>query len=221
MQFVTLPYPPLQVAVTTPRLRLRGATDDLLARLLPVVRDGVVQDDELPFDDPMSLYDDNPSREWRWLRAIWAARARTEPNWWRLCFVVEVDDHVVGVQDLIATDFPAFGGVETFSWLAPAARGRGLGREMRTAILHLAFAGFGAREATSEAFVDNAASNAISQALGYEPNGFGWATRRGTAARLRRWTLATKAWERTRRSDITFEGVEACRPVLGIPAVAL
>jgi RimJ/RimL family protein N-acetyltransferase len=213
---VTLPYPPLHVQVTTPRLTLRGASDDLLAELIPVVRAGVVSGDDVPFDDPMSMYEDSPTREWRWLRAIWSARARTEQQWWRLCFVVDVDGRKVGMQDLIAAEFPTFGVVQTFSWLAPDVRGRGLGREMRSAILHLAFAGFDAREATSEAFVDNVASNAVSQALGYEPDGVAWATRRGQPAQLRRWRLDRRRWERTRRSDITVSGVEECLPVFGL-----
>ncbi len=50
---------------------------------------------------------------------------------------------------------------------------------MRAAILHLAFAGLSAREASSEAFADNDASNGVSRALGYEPNGTTWATRPG------------------------------------------
>jgi RimJ/RimL family protein N-acetyltransferase len=64
----------------------------------------------------------------------------------------------------------ALGTVGTFSWLGPGYRGRGLGTEMRAAVLHLAFAGLGAREAASEAFTDNHASNRVSQALGYEPS---------------------------------------------------
>jgi RimJ/RimL family protein N-acetyltransferase len=213
---VALPYPPLHVEVTTPSLMLRGATDDLLAELIPIVRDGVVSADEVPFDDPMSLYEDNPAREWRWLRGVWANRARVEPRWWRLCFVVDVEGRAVGIQDLIADDFPAFGSVSTYSWLAPDARRRGIGREMRSAVLHLAFAGFGAREATSEAFFDNDASNATSRSLGYEPNGQAWATRRGRPAELRRWRLDRPRWEQTRRSDITLSGVEECRPVFGL-----
>src|SRR5581483_6286019 len=118
---VTLPYPPLHVEVATPRLKLRGASDDRLARLIPVVREGVVQGDELPFDDPISHYDESPSREWRWLRAIWSARARTETAWWRLCLVVEVDGELLGMQDLIAEEFPTYGAVTSFSWLAPRA----------------------------------------------------------------------------------------------------
>jgi RimJ/RimL family protein N-acetyltransferase len=213
---VVIPYPPLLVEVVTPVLRLRGATDELLERLVPIVRDGVVRADEAPFDDPMSLYDDSPRREWRWMRAIWAARARVEPDWWRLCFVVEVDEQLVGMQDLIGEAFPSFGAVSTFSWLAPSARRRGLGQEMRAAILHLAFDGFGAREATSEAFLDNDASNAVSRSLGYEDNGLAWATRRDQPAQLHRWRLTRERWEPNRRTDITIAGLQQCLPVLGL-----
>src|SRR4051794_22695790 len=213
---MVLPYPPLELEVTTPRLRLLGATDDRLERLVPVVHDGVVEGDELPFDDPISHYEPSPIREWRWLRAIWRARARTEAAWWRLCFVVDVDGELVGMQDVIAEDFPTYGIVTTFSWLAPQARGRGTGREMRSAILHLAFSGLGAREATSEAFIDNAASNAVSRALGYRQNGTTWATRRGAPGELQRWTLQRARWEAAPRTDIVLTGVEQCLPVLGL-----
>ncbi|MDQ2838443.1 MAG: GNAT family N-acetyltransferase, partial [Actinomycetota bacterium] len=110
-------YPPLELAVRTPRLELVGATDELLHRLLPVVRAGVVGPDDAPFDDPMSLYADSPEREWRWLRAIWAGRARASPDQWRLYFVVLVDGEPAGMQDLIGTDFSLFGSVASFSWL--------------------------------------------------------------------------------------------------------
>ena len=216
MRVVSLPYPPLHVEVRTPRLALRGATDELLQQLLPIVRTGIVGEDEAPFDDPMSHYEQSPAREWRWLRGVWAARARVEPNAWRLPLVVDVDGRSVGMQDLIAEDFPTFGSLTTFSWLAPQSRGGGIGREMRAAILHLAFAGFGAKEATSEAFLDNQASNAISRSLGYEENGFSWATRRGQPFQLRRWVLSRSRWEADRRDDITLVGVEECLPMFGL-----
>lgn len=66
------------------------------------------------------------------------------------------------MQDLKGSDFTKFGTVTTFSWLAPGQRGRGIGTEMRAAVLHLAFAGLGAREAESDAFTDNHASNRVS-----------------------------------------------------------
>ena len=87
---------------------------------------------------------------------------------------------------------------------------------MRAAILHLAFAGLGAREAGSDAFVDNAASNRISRGLGYAPNGTDWDTRRGEPARIQRWQLTRDNWERVRRDDIALTGVQECLPVLGI-----
>ena len=213
---VTLPYPPFELEVVTPRLRLLGATDELLERLVPVVRSGVVEDDEVPFDDPMSFYEPSPTREWRWLRGVWRGRARTEPSWWRLYFVVEVGGQLVGMQDLIAEDFSTLGLVSSFSWLAPDGRGQGIGQEMRAAILHLAFAGLGAREALSEAFVDNAASNAVSRALGYEPNGTTWATRRGSPCELQRWTLTRAKWETAVRTDIEVRNVQDCLPLLGL-----
>ena len=209
-------YPPLNVQVHTPRLSLLGATDDLLERLVPVVRAGVVTAPPWPFDDPMSLYEDSPEREWRWLRAVWAGRGRVSDSFWRLYFVVVVDDEPVGMQDLIGTNFSALGTVHTFSWLSSDARGRGLGKEMRQAVLHLAFEGLGAQHAGSDAFIDNDSSNRVSQALGYQPNGVDWATRRGDAGELTRWRLTREQWSTRRRDDIDLIGVAECLPVLGI-----
>lgn len=81
---------------------------------------------------------------------------------------------------------------------------------------HIAFDGLDAREASSEAFADNEASNAVSRALGYEANGTTWATRRGNPAQLIAWKLTRKNWELCRRDDIQLTGVEACLPVLGL-----
>jgi RimJ/RimL family protein N-acetyltransferase len=209
-------YPPLNLAVRTPRLTLAAATDDLLERLVPVVRAGVVVEGEpAPFDDPMTLYQDSPAREWSWLRRIWAGRSRVDAGFWRLYFVICDNGEPVGMQDLIGADFAALGTVHSFSWLAPGRRGRGLGKESRAAILHLAFEGFGAREATSEAFVDNHASNRVSEAVGYTRNGTTWATRRGEPAELQRWRLTRDDWTRRRRTDIELSGVEECKPLLG------
>src|SRR5258707_280428 len=77
----------------------------------------------------------------KWLRAIWRGRGKVEPAAWRLYFVVVVDGRAVGMQDLIGVDYSTFGTVTSFSWLADDQRGRGIGQEMRAAILHLAFEG--------------------------------------------------------------------------------
>ncbi|WP_235854426.1 GNAT family N-acetyltransferase [Nonomuraea aridisoli] len=192
------------------------STDELLERLVPVVRRGVVTSPPWPFDDPMSLYEESPEREWAWLRGIWAGRARVNDDFWRLYFVVVVDGEPVGMQDLIGLRFGTFGTLSTFSWLAPDARGLGLGKEMRQAVLHLAFEGLGAKEAGSDAFDDNVASNRVSQALGYAPNGSDRDTRRGEPALLNRWKPPRERWAETRRDDIDLFGVAECLPVLGI-----
>src|SRR6202034_2292304 len=120
------------------------------------------------------------------------------------------------LQDLTAQNFARSGAVSSFAWRAPGRGGRGLGREMRAAILQLAFAGLGAREAGSDAFVDNEASNRVSRGLGYEPNGTDWDTRRGEPARIQQWRLTRDGWERVRRNDIELTGVEESLPVLAI-----
>src|SRR5690242_12303977 len=210
-----LSYPLLDVRVGTPRLELRAATDDLLDELAAVVRAGKMYAEPSPYDDPMSFYETDPDlRVARWLRAIWRRRGAVEPDLWRLYFVVMVDGRPVGEQTLTGVQFATLGTVTTFSWLSSDLRGRGLGREMREAILHLAFDGLGAREAGSDAFVDNHGSNAVSRRLGYQPNGFDWATRRGEPAQLNRWRLSRDTWEPRRRDDIKLHNVAACHTFL-------
>ncbi|GAB3882474.1 hypothetical protein GCM10028802_28980 [Terrabacter terrigena] len=208
-------YPLLAVRVSTPTLELRGATDELLDQLAEVVREGRTHAEPPPYDDPMSFYEKDPDlRVAKWLRAVWRGRGRVEPEAWRLYFVVMVDGRPVGEQTLSGVDFATLGTVTTFSWLSTDLRGRGLGREMREAILHLAFGGLGAKEAASDAFVDNVGSNAVSRALGYEPNGSDWATRQGEPALLNRWRLTRDVWEQRRRDDIELHGVDACHALL-------
>lgn len=205
-------YAPLNVRVTTPRLQLQGASDDLLEQLVPLVRAGQADADPPPFDDPMSLYEEDPDlRVEKWLQAIWRGRGRVARDSWRLHLVVRVEDRPVGMQDLIGTGFHTFGTLTTFSWLAADLRGQGLGREMREAALHLAFDGFGATEATSDAFLDNTGSNRVSAALGYERNGTDRDTRRGEPALIQRWRITRERWRPRRRNDMVLSGVEACR----------
>ena len=205
-------YAPLNVSVTTPRIELRGATDDLLEELVPVVRAGRADADPPPFDDPMSLYDSDPDlRVQKWLQGIWRGRGSVASDFWRLNLVALIDRQAAGMQDIIGTNFNTYGTVITFSWLSADFRRQGLGHEMREAALHMSFEGFGAIEAASEAFLDNAGSNRVSETLGYERNGTTWATRRGHPGLLQRWRITREQWLPRRRDDVTVAGVEACR----------
>ena len=208
-------YPPWDVRVVTPRLELVGATDELVAELAPAVRSGKATADPPPWDDPSSFYESDPdARVQGWLRGVWRGRGTLTPDRWRLYFVVVLDGEAVGMQDLIGDGFATFGTVESSSWISTDVRQRGIGRECRSAILHLAFEGLGAKEAHSEAAVGNVGSNRISERLGYEPNGTSWATHQGTPVLGQRWRIDRQMWHERRRGDITLTGVERCRAML-------
>ena len=212
-----LDYAPLHVRVSTPRMELVGATDALLEKLQDLVWQGKASADPAPYDDPMSLYEQNPRvRVDKWLRGVWRGRGSATPASWRLSFAVVVDERPVGMQDLIGVQFDIHRTVTSFSWLSSAVRRAGLGTEMRQAVLQLAFDGFPAAEATSDAFVDNIASNRVSEALGYQQNGVEWATRNGEPGLLQRWRLTRPSWLLSRRTDIQLHGVEDGRAGLGL-----
>jgi len=147
----------------------------------------------------------------------WNQRASWSPKDWGLGFAVVVDGEVVGVQDLFAKDFPEKKVAESGSWLGRDHQGRGIGKEMRAAMLHFAFEGLGARWMETFAFRDNAASIGVTEGLGYEPNGFEMDLRRGKGAELARYRMTREAWETQRRRDIRIEGLEHCRDLFGLP----
>ena len=213
---VRRPWPLFDLAVTTPTLRLEYACDDHLEQLA-MFRDGrVVQPGEEPFDGEASFYDEPPGAMRKALTGEWGARARTSPAWWHLSFAVLVDGELVGQQNITAEEVPTLGTVQSWSMVDRAHRNRGIGREMRAAVLHLAFAGFGAQRAESDAFADNAPSAAVSRAVGYESNGSYLATRPSGGAEMRRFLLTRERWEERRRTDIGLIGVDAARELLGI-----
>lgn len=210
-----MPWPFFDLVVTTPRLELRYASDELLLELTEVAHD-VVEPGTLPFDGDASFYDTTVNGRRRWLAGQWGARARTSPDWWALVFAVVVDGRAVGTQEITGANFAALRTVGTFSWLTRSMQGRGLGREMREAVLHLAFDGLGALRAESEAFEDNLASCGVSRSVGYERDGTAWALRRGERAPMARFVLSRERWTERRRGDITISGLDACLEFLGL-----
>ena len=105
--------------------------------------------------------------------------------------------------------------VNTGSWLGRAYQGRGMGKEMRSAVLSFAFDGLGARFAESTAFLDNAASNAVSRGLGYEENGRGSLARQGVARETQNFRMSAEGWRSRPRPPVTIEGLDACRDLFG------
>jgi hypothetical protein len=209
-------YPPLNLQVGTPRLVLAGAADDLLERLIPVVRAGVAGSGPLPFDDPMSLYEDSPEREWRWLRGIWAGRAHIDRSRWRLYFVVMVDGEPAGMQDLLGVQFAALGaiwhvllaraGVSRARHRHRHARGRAAPGVRRAGCTRGDQRGVH-RQPRIQPRIPGSGLRAERHQLGYPPR---------RTALITRWKLTRDRWETTRRDDTEITGVQDCLPVLGL-----
>ena len=87
---------------------------------------------------------------------------------------------------------------------------------MRSAVLSFAFDGLGARFAESSAFLDNAASNAVSRGLGYEENGRGALAPQGVSRETQRFRMSAEGWRARARPPVELEGLDACRAMFGI-----
>jgi RimJ/RimL family protein N-acetyltransferase len=208
-------WPLFGLAVLTPRIRLSHPTDAELDALNAVVNEGIHDPSEMPFDIPWT--DEPPEiRPRHSLQHWWGVRASWQPDHWALTMMVREDSAVVGVQSLIGNNFNITKEVATGSWLGRRFQAKGIGKEMRAAILHLAFAGLGAQRAISAAFEDNPASIAVSKALGYAENGDEIKARRGKPARSIRFVLTRSEWERRRRNDIEIHGLDACLAMFGV-----
>ena len=208
-------WPLFGLSIKTPRLTLSYPTERDLGAMNELANQGIHDPDVMPFDIPWT---DEPSeiRPQHSLQFYWRTRANWKPSDWHLTMMVKEGENVVGVQGMLATDFAIRRQVGTGSWVGLAYQGRGIGKEMRAAILHLAFAGLGAERATSAAFETNAASLAVSRALGYIENGDDLSAPRGTPVRQIRLLLTRDAWEKRRRQDIQIHGLEPSLPMFGV-----
>lgn len=163
-------WPLFGLEIETPRLLLRPVRDVDIPGLAQAALDGVHDPERTPFGMPWT--DADPADLPRNLAAYqWSLRNRVAPHNWAVAFAVHYEDRVVGSQDLSAYDFAHRRTVNTGSWLTASLQGRGLGTEMRAALLLFAFDVLGAEWAESGAASWNRASLRVSEKLGYERNG--------------------------------------------------
>ncbi|MBN6055528.1 GNAT family N-acetyltransferase, partial [Nonomuraea sp. RK-328] len=145
----------------------------------------------------------------------WAAWT---PASWSCPLVAVFEGRVVGVQELEAVDFAVTREVATGSWLGLRFQGRGIGTEMRRAVLHLAFDGLGAESAISEAYLDNHRSLGVSRKLGYRDDGLARNSRRGELGVQQRLRLDREHWNTPPGHRI--DGLEPCLPLFGAARAA-
>jgi RimJ/RimL family protein N-acetyltransferase len=209
------PYWPLfDLVVRTPMLELRYPDDALCLQLVDQAAQGIHPPDFMPFEMPWTRLEP-PELQRTSLQFYWRNRAELTPDLWHLPLATVVDGEVVGSQGATGKRFGVAREVSTGSWLAMAHQGRGIGKEMRTAILHLVFAGLGAEVAVSAAWHDNASSIGVSRAVGYRDNGTERKIREGVPDTQIRFLMERTDWEARRRDDIEIVGLEPCLPLLG------
>jgi RimJ/RimL family protein N-acetyltransferase len=214
-QRLTAYQPLFGLTVSTPRLTLRMPTDPDLIELLQVIEQGVHDPTFMPFrfawtDVP------SPQRERESLSHWWRGRASWTTSSWQWTGAVRVEGQLVGVQDLMAENYPSLGEVKSGSFLGLGHQGHGIGREMRAAILHLAFEGLGAKRAFSGYLEGNEASKRVSESLGYVPNGYSTAIIRGMPVREFHLVLEREVWKSQRRDDIRIQGLDECLELFGV-----
>lgn len=163
-------WPLFGLVLTTPRVQLRPMRDQDLPALIENALAGVHAPDYQPFanawtSEPASDIPINTAK------FHWGHRANLQPADWAIEFGVHVDGDVIGSQGLMAKDFAKTRSVSTGSWLALKHHGKGLGKEMRRAVLMFAFDYLGATEARAAAWTDNGPCNGVSRSLGYQENG--------------------------------------------------
>jgi RimJ/RimL family protein N-acetyltransferase len=150
---------------------------------------------------------EHPEFERRFMQHHWRLRADWTPEHWELALGVFAGGQLLGSMDAKGDDFPVLRSAVTGSWLLPEARGRGIGREMRAAMVQLLFAGLGARVVRSSAHPDNAASLGVSRSLGYVDDGTGTQLGgRGEAVDTLRVKLTRERW--TPREVIEISGLD-------------
>ena len=208
-------WPLFALTVRTPRVELRVVNEPTAFDLVDLASTGIHSPDLMPFTHPWT---DDPEgvRQQNSLRHYWRVRAEFATEKWMIEMSVRADGELVGSQAITAEQFPTRRVVSSGSWLAQRYHGRGIGKEMRAAIVHLAFEGLGAVRCESAAFENNAASRRVSESLGYVENGDEIALQRGKPARLIRYKLERSTWEEQRRDDIVIDGLDRVLPMLGL-----
>jgi RimJ/RimL family protein N-acetyltransferase len=209
------PWPLYDIRVWTERLELRLPSEDELIELLEIARSGIHDPNEMPFG---FAWTDQPSPffERSFMQYHWSTRATFSPAKWSLDLGVWFEGKLVGTQGIDAENFAVLRTVSTGSWLAREFQGRGIGKEMRQAVLGFAFDHLGAVWAKSGSFVDNPASAAVSRSVGYEEDGIEILAPRGEPRELLRWRMHVDQWHARERPRVEVGGLERSWDLFGL-----
>jgi RimJ/RimL family protein N-acetyltransferase len=202
--------PLFALRLRTPRLELRLPAQQELEQLRELALAGVHPPEFMPFtvawtDDPglAGFLDYHEMR-----RREWSVDA------WHLELGVWLEGEPAGVQAMESENFAGTLVVGTGSWLGRPFQRRGIGTEMRTAVLELAFRNLGAEAARSGAIDGNLASLRVSEKLGYRTVGRGTVEPRGVVVEHTDVELRREDWEPPFAVEI--ECLRPCLPLFGL-----
>jgi len=189
-------WPLLGLGLRHGDLELRYPGDELVVAIGRVVHDDLLLPAERHFMPTLmrAVAGDEAGTLRNVLAYHWGVRRDTGPDDWRLPLAVLLDGEVVGVQEARAADFRVIRDVHTGSFLAPSARGRGVGTRMRAMVLELAFAHLGADTASSGYVRGNLASAGVSATFGYLPDGVVLEAVEGVRHEVQRLRLGRERW---------------------------
>lgn len=209
-------WPLFDLRLTTPDLELRPLREadlDLVASRLP---DDHEQD---PRATRYPGYDLDRNRGIIDHQSYWRAWGDWRPDDWRLPFLVSHQGQYIGVQELEGTDFVRLRTVDSSSFLITEARGAGFGKQMRRAVLALAFGPLEAEAAITSTWHDNPASLGVSRSVGYRLNGESRNQREDTVDTFVHLRMLRADWLATgAAADVTITGIDGCLPLFGLPA---
>ncbi|MFC3806320.1 GNAT family N-acetyltransferase [Terrabacter sp. GCM10012305] len=204
------------IHLRTADLDLRVMTESELGVLAAALPDDVELN---PHATRYAGLDDRANRRAVLAQGYWRALGLWSTDDWALPFVVRSRGELVGVQWLEGPDWRADRTVDSSSWLVTSARGRGLGKQMRAAVLALAFGPLGAEAAVSSAVVDNASSLGVSRALGYRDTHRSVLEHSGET--LQHVRLDRAMWVGSGQAHgVVVDGVAPALPLFGVEAVA-
>ncbi|MEU4063785.1 GNAT family N-acetyltransferase [Streptomyces wedmorensis] len=210
-------WPLLALRVRSARLELRLPTEAELAEVADVAARGIHGPGARPFLTPWTELPP-AGRARHVVQLHWSRLGQWTPQNWVLSLVAFHEGRPIGVQEVRATDFGVRREIVSGSWIGLDDQGKGLGTEMRTAMLHLAFAELGTESATSLSFADNASSVTVSRRLGYRPDGINRDVREGEVVESFRFRLSREDWAARDRPPVEVTGLKGSEELFGIEA---
>jgi RimJ/RimL family protein N-acetyltransferase len=196
-----------------PHLEFRHPSDQELGQLADLSAEGIHEPDQTPSPCPGAVCLRGSGRSV--VQQHWPRRGNWSADDWDLDLAVLEDGQIVGPANPRRSRLRDRWQGQHHLLARSAPPGRGIGTEMRAAVLHLAFAAIDATEATSGAFDDNTPSLTVSRKLGYQLDGIERHAVRGRATTTRRLRLSRVQWQ-NQRIPVSITGLARCRPLFGL-----